>query len=145
MRRKLRIPNPNRPREFSVFGVVGATCMIVIASAFCHEAMQAGYTGLSALRASLALFVSVSVTLGVCGFFDREDARDKTDYTCPGCDYCLRGNTSRICPECGRGFSFSELGTTREEFLQEHSASATSQDDPAEAPEVDKEAKKASG
>ncbi len=58
--------------------------------------------------------------------------------TCPECGYWLRGNTSRICPECGRGFSFAELGTTREEFLQEPSASTTSQDGLAEAPEPEK-------
>ncbi len=58
--------------------------------------------------------------------------------TCPRCGYWLRGNTSRICPECGRGFSFAELGTTREEFLQEPSASTTPQDDPAEATEPEK-------
>jgi len=28
---------------------------------------------------------------------------------CPACGYCLIGNTSQICPECGRPFSISEL------------------------------------
>ncbi|MCK6457674.1 MAG: hypothetical protein L6Q92_14235 [Phycisphaerae bacterium] len=35
---------------------------------------------------------------------------------CPGCAYSLVGNTSGRCPECGRAFSFQELGTTEAEF-----------------------------
>lgn len=35
---------------------------------------------------------------------------------CPQCGYCLRGCREQICPECGREFSFEEVGTTREEF-----------------------------
>lgn len=30
--------------------------------------------------------------------------------SCPRCGYCLRGVTSRICPECGRGFDANDLG-----------------------------------
>lgn len=30
---------------------------------------------------------------------------------CPGCAYCLIGNTSSICPECGRPFTLAELKT----------------------------------
>lgn len=33
---------------------------------------------------------------------------------CPGCAYSLIGNTSMICPECGRAFTLDELGATRE-------------------------------
>jgi hypothetical protein len=28
---------------------------------------------------------------------------------CPGCGYCLLGNTSMVCPECGRPFYWDEL------------------------------------
>lgn len=35
---------------------------------------------------------------------------------CSGCGYDLRGNKSMVCPECGRAFSFAELGVTAEEF-----------------------------
>jgi hypothetical protein len=35
---------------------------------------------------------------------------------CPKCDYDLRGNASMICPECGRTFTYEELGTTETEF-----------------------------
>lgn len=31
---------------------------------------------------------------------------------CPGCQYCLIGNQSMVCPECGRPFTYIELGTT---------------------------------
>lgn len=29
-------------------------------------------------------------------------------HCCPNCDYCLRGNTSRVCPECGQSFTLIE-------------------------------------
>lgn len=35
---------------------------------------------------------------------------------CPHCGYSLIGNTTMLCPECGRDFTFRELGTTEEEF-----------------------------
>lgn len=35
---------------------------------------------------------------------------------CPNCKYDLRGNTSMVCPECGRAFTFEELGVTAAEF-----------------------------
>lgn len=37
--------------------------------------------------------------------------------SCPRCGYCVAGVRSRICPECGREFTFQELGTTEEELL----------------------------
>ena len=35
---------------------------------------------------------------------------------CPQCGYCLAGAESTVCSECGREFTFQELGTTKEEF-----------------------------
>ena len=35
---------------------------------------------------------------------------------CPGCAYSLVGSVDRICPECGREFTYQELGTTKEEL-----------------------------
>ncbi len=40
----------------------------------------------------------------------------QTGTLCPNCAYDLRGNESMVCPECGRGFSFEELGVTAAEF-----------------------------
>ena len=37
---------------------------------------------------------------------------------CVECGYDLRRNTSLVCPECGRGFTFAELGVTAEEFRE---------------------------
>lgn len=37
---------------------------------------------------------------------------------CPGCAYNLIGNQSMVCPECGRPFTFEELGTTEAAFRQ---------------------------
>lgn len=31
---------------------------------------------------------------------------------CPGCGYCLVGNTTQTCSECGRPFTLPELGAT---------------------------------
>ena len=39
---------------------------------------------------------------------------------CPGCGYSLIGNTTMICPECGRAFTFEELETTEAEFRGKH-------------------------
>jgi hypothetical protein len=36
---------------------------------------------------------------------------------CPKCGYSLVGNVSRICPECGREYTYQELGTTPEQLL----------------------------
>lgn len=30
--------------------------------------------------------------------------------TCPDCGYCVRGVTSKVCPECGQAFDHSDLG-----------------------------------
>jgi hypothetical protein len=38
----------------------------------------------------------------------------KWEGRCPGCDYYLYGLTEMRCPECGRAFSFEEIGATRE-------------------------------
>lgn len=38
--------------------------------------------------------------------------------TCPNCGYCVRGVASRVCPECGRGFTESDLGLSVEQFEQ---------------------------
>ena len=35
---------------------------------------------------------------------------------CPACGYSLLGTANRVCSECGREFTFKELGTTREDF-----------------------------
>ena len=35
---------------------------------------------------------------------------------CPNCAYSLLGCVEQVCPECGREFTFQELGTTREQF-----------------------------
>lgn len=37
---------------------------------------------------------------------------------CPSCGYCLIGNISMICSECGNEYTFSQLGTTAEEFQE---------------------------
>jgi len=36
--------------------------------------------------------------------------------SCPQCGYCVRGVASRICPECGRPFTESDLGLSVPEF-----------------------------
>lgn len=35
---------------------------------------------------------------------------------CPTCGYLLLGNTSMKCPECGRLYTYEDLGTTETEF-----------------------------
>jgi hypothetical protein len=35
---------------------------------------------------------------------------------CPSCGYCLLGLTEHICPECGRPFTFEELGISPREL-----------------------------
>jgi len=36
--------------------------------------------------------------------------------SCPGCGHCVRGVTSQVCPECGRGFDASDLGLALTDF-----------------------------
>lgn len=36
---------------------------------------------------------------------------------CIGCGYCLIGAPEDVCPECGRAFTLSELGVTREDLV----------------------------
>ncbi len=36
--------------------------------------------------------------------------------SCPQCGYCVRGVSSRICPECGEPFNRADLGLTEAEF-----------------------------
>lgn len=36
--------------------------------------------------------------------------------SCPQCGYCLRGVTSRVCPECGRAFNEYDLGLSTVDF-----------------------------
>ena len=40
------------------------------------------------------------------------------DPLCSHCGYDLRGNVSMVCPECGRQFTFAELGVTAEAFRE---------------------------
>ena len=47
---------------------------------------------------------------------------------CPGCGYSLIGNTSEVCPECGRPFTYAELGTTREALLSRRTLSVDGQE-----------------
>ena len=35
---------------------------------------------------------------------------------CPDCGYSLVGCTREVCPECGRPFSYQEMGTSKEEM-----------------------------
>ena len=42
---------------------------------------------------------------------------------CPGCSYSLVGCDNQTCPECGREFTYQELGTTREELQKKCSTS----------------------
>ncbi len=39
-------------------------------------------------------------------------------FRCPNCTYCLIGNQSMQCPECGKPFTFEQLGITKNEFSQ---------------------------
>ncbi|MFO0973006.1 MAG: hypothetical protein U1A27_06155 [Phycisphaerae bacterium] len=68
-------------------------------------------------------------TLAVSLFSPRVTVNDGT--LCPGCEYCLIGNTTMICPECGRPFTFEQLGTTGAAFRARGAAG------PASAPAID--------
>lgn len=54
---------------------------------------------------------------GMCRWFKgKVVVQDGT--LCPKCGYCLIGNIDRICPECGREFTFQELDTTGERLVE---------------------------
>ena len=42
---------------------------------------------------------------------------DQDGSLCPGCAYCLAGLDSQVCPECGRPFTYEELGTSKEQLI----------------------------
>jgi len=55
---------------------------------------------------------------------------------CQGCGYCVIGSINQTCSECGREFTFQELGTTREAFYAKGlsgGCSVVSQGDPQPA------------
>ncbi|MEK6643034.1 MAG: hypothetical protein AABZ08_03935 [Planctomycetota bacterium] len=45
------------------------------------------------------------------------------NHLCPGCSYDLIGNESMTCPECGRVFTYEELGMTDQEFRERQATS----------------------
>jgi hypothetical protein len=73
------------------------------------------------IRAPIAYAVLFLAFGFVCRlWFGRIIQQDGT--ICPGCLYSLIGNTTMVCPECGRPFTFEELETTEEEFRRQHQA-----------------------
>jgi hypothetical protein len=90
---------------------------------FCWFPFQYGEEGLGGCALTV-LYATIGVYLfGVLGWgvgfvffrrFSRVVIQDGT--LCPGCGYSLIGNTSMVCPECGRGFTFAKLGTTEQRF-----------------------------
>ena len=80
------------------------TCLSLIACATLLLATVAGFRQTEHLtwRASIRL-------LALCRLLS-------DNVVCPGCDYNLYGLTEQRCPECGRGFTFEELGVSPEEL-----------------------------
>lgn len=60
------------------------------------------------------LFVSIAWPFAE----DNSPIRIKQGTNCPQCGYCVRGVSSRICPECGRAFSLHDLGLSEAAFEQ---------------------------
>jgi hypothetical protein len=72
---------------------------------------------LGVLGLFLFMWVLTPVAAILCNFLGPRYAR-QDGTLCPQCAYCLIGNESMICPECGRPFTFDELDTTEAEFRE---------------------------
>ncbi len=72
---------------------------------------------LFALGAHLVFWIVTPVAALLCALLGpRYLLQDGT--LCPQCAYCLIGNESTVCPECGRPFTFDELDTTEAAFRE---------------------------
>lgn len=76
------------------------------------QAICSGFLGIptAALIWSLVAHFVWPIILDIAPF------RIQDGTTCPKCGYCLRGVSSRICPECGRAFNRHDLGLSKADF-----------------------------
>lgn len=111
--------------RYAAAGIAFGTGFNILVVAECVHFLLTGTGTRGSLDASLAAkyaLCSIGASAGVAlamslVFAVRRATTAKLDGTsCPQCSYSLIGNTSMQCPECGRGFTFAELGTTEEEF-----------------------------
>ena len=68
---------------------------------------------------TFAIALGFGLTSFICGaamllLIQLKPQAQKPGPYCPQCGYCLIGSTQRICSECGRPFTFDELGIVPE-------------------------------
>jgi hypothetical protein len=92
----------------------------LLATALMDQLWDSLAVALLFIPASMMLMGGIAYVLGYAVFRGKGELIVQGGTSCPGCGYSLIGNTTMICPECGRGFTFDELATTEEEFRRRH-------------------------
>lgn len=105
-------------------GFLGCPAVMATSTVSAKPSTSLGATVMLLVMPVVVLTVMSSVTSGI-GLFIWGRFRRKypvvivgSSPLCLACGYDLIGNKSLVCPECGRPFTFEELGTTAEEFRQ---------------------------
>ena len=117
VRFRAHLSTPKR-RTLASFSAAGGLLCICYAFTFIGLAFG-GYPQLLAVMGlhGILSIIWLGASMALWPFVIRKfPFQTQTGDACPQCGYCVRGVTSRICPECGRGFCESDLGLSTVEF-----------------------------
>jgi len=119
VRFRVHLSTPFRRALASFFAAGGLLCICyaftLIGLAFGGYPQLLAVMGLHGILSMIWLGISIALWPLV---FRKFPFQIQTGDACPQCGYCVRGATSRVCPECGRAFNQYELGLSWDEFQQ---------------------------
>lgn len=113
---RIQLSTPSRRLFATIGATAGVTCVpcLVLILDSAHEFHDV----VIILLLPAGLFVLWFLFVSATWLFVENAKPFKIQYepSCPQCGYCVRGVTSRICPECGRAFCETDLGLSTSEF-----------------------------